>query len=188
MTDFKFHCATSACGGSYTFSTNHERQFQFPTNPAEDIWKICIDLRLFSKCLVEPFLRSLRLNFKIWPQNFLAQFEKSAANFKNVRQTCVSQTVPKLLFICLFYSSSKRPFYWNAKGGMNQSNKSEIYLTFSRVRANFSELPKIFRGQNQIYTNRVLQTIQMKLIILCVWAEPAVLGSTKTALKFKHEI
>ena len=36
----------------------------------------------------------------------------------------------------------------------------------------------------QRYTNRVLQTIQMKLILLCVWAEPAVLGSTKTALKF----
>ena len=35
---------------------------------------------------------------------------------------------------------------------------------------------------------RVLQTIQMKLILLCVWAEPAVLGSTKTALKFKYEI
>ena len=28
----------------------------------------------------------------------------------------------------------------------------------------------------------------MKLIILFVWAEPAVLGSTKTALKFKCEI
>ena len=41
---------------------------------------------------------------------------------------------------------------------------------------------------SQRYTYRVLQTIQMKLIVLCVWAEPAVLGSTKTALKFKYEI
>ena len=41
------------------------------------------------------------------------------------------------------------------------------------------------RGQR--YTYRVLQTIQMKLLLLCVWAEPAVLGSTKTALKFKYE-
>ena len=41
---------------------------------------------------------------------------------------------------------------------------------------------------DQRYTYRVLQTIQMKLILLCVWAEPAVLGSTKTALKFKYEI
>ena len=36
--------------------------------------------------------------------------------------------------------------------------------------------------------SRVLQTIQMKLILLCVWAEWAILGSAKTALKFKHEI
>ena len=40
----------------------------------------------------------------------------------------------------------------------------------------------------QRYTYRVPQTIQMKLILLCVWAEPAILGSTKTALKFKYEI
>jgi len=39
-----------------------------------------------------------------------------------------------------------------------------------------------------MYTYRVLQTVQMKLILLCVWAEPAVLGSTKTALKLKYEI
>ena len=38
------------------------------------------------------------------------------------------------------------------------------------------------------YTYRVLQAIQMKLKFLCVWAEPAVLGSAKTALKFKYEI
>ena len=44
------------------------------------------------------------------------------------------------------------------------------------------------RTGSQRYTYRVLQTIQMKLILLCVWAEPAVLGSTKTALKFKYEI
>jgi hypothetical protein len=41
---------------------------------------------------------------------------------------------------------------------------------------------------DQRYTYRVLQTIQMKLIILCVWTEPAVLGNTKTALKFKYKI
>ena len=35
---------------------------------------------------------------------------------------------------------------------------------------------------------RVLQTIQMKAILLCVWAERVVLGSAKTALKFKYEI
>ena len=41
---------------------------------------------------------------------------------------------------------------------------------------------------SQRYTYRVLQTIQMKLILLYVWAERAVLGSAKTALKFKYEI
>ena len=41
---------------------------------------------------------------------------------------------------------------------------------------------------HQRYTHRVLQTIHMKLILLCVWAEWAVLGSAKTALKFKYEI
>ena len=40
----------------------------------------------------------------------------------------------------------------------------------------------------QTYTYRVLQTIQMKFILLCVEAEPAILGSAKTALKFKYEI
>ena len=52
---------------------------------------------------------------------------------------------------------------------------------------------RIFRAwtaldQNQRYTYRVLQTIQMKLMLLCVWADPDVLGSAKTALKFKYEI
>ena len=43
-------------------------------------------------------------------------------------------------------------------------------------------------GIIQRYTYRVLQTIQMRLILLCVWAERAILGSAKTALKFKYEI
>ena len=43
-------------------------------------------------------------------------------------------------------------------------------------------------GHLQWYTYRVLQTIQMKLILLCVWAERVVLGSAKTDLKFKYEM
>ena len=39
-----------------------------------------------------------------------------------------------------------------------------------------------FWGHGQIYTYRVLQTIQMKPILTCVWAELAVLGSVKAAL------
>ena len=50
-------------------------------------------------------------------------------------------------------------------------------------------LVKVIRWlPRQRYTYRVLQTIQMKLILLCGWAELAVLGSKKTALKFKYEI
>ena len=52
-------------------------------------------------------------------------------------------------------------------------------------------LQKYSFGQNlfwisckgQRYTYRVLQTIQMKLKLLCVMAEQAVLASAKTALK-----
>ena len=41
---------------------------------------------------------------------------------------------------------------------------------------------------HQRYTYRVLQPIQMLLIMLYVMAEPPVQGSTETALKFKCEI
>ena len=40
----------------------------------------------------------------------------------------------------------------------------------------------------QRYTYRVLQPIQMNLTLLWVWAEWAVLGRAKTALKFKYDI
>ena len=46
----------------------------------------------------------------------------------------------------------------------------------------------MFSPSGQRYAYRVLQTIQMKLLLLCVWAERAVVGSTKTTLKFKYEI
>ena len=46
---------------------------------------------------------------------------------------------------------------------------------------------KIYRHL-QRYTYRVLQTTQMKLILLCVWADWAVWGRAKTAFKFKYEI
>ena len=72
---------------------------------------------------------------------------------------------------------------------------SNVILTLKRCRF-FVVLSLASRQQNgdyrlsltqdQRYTYRVLQTIQIKLILLCVWAEPAVLGSTKTALKFKY--
>ena len=61
-------------------------------------------------------------------------------------------------------------------------------VTFTRKNDGFrvanQELLKNPYGP-QRYTYEVLQTIQMKLILLCVWAKRAVFGS---ALKFKYEI
>ena len=76
-----------------------------------NIWKICIDLRLFSKCFTVPFLRPLRSKdnrcwiLRLRPRNFVIIFESLAANLKKVRQTSVWQTVPKFWFIWLWYLS-----------------------------------------------------------------------------------
>ena len=56
-----------------------------------------------------------------------------------------------------------------------------MFFTFNRKKNRSTIL-------QQRYTYRVLQTIQMKLMLLCVWAERAFLGSAKTAFKFKYEI
>ena len=52
----------------------------------------------------------------------------------------------------------------------------------------YNKNPSVYQSGAQRYTYRVFQTIQMKLILLCVWVEQAVLGSAKTALKFIYEI
>ena len=62
-------------------------------------------------------------------------------------------------------------------GGLSQSKAWKV------TTAKYAEARYYHR-----YTYRVLQTIQMKLILLSVWAEWAVMGSAKTALKFKYEI
>ena len=68
-------------------------------------------------------------------------------------------------------------------------NNEYVHSAFSRKKHQSISVT-VDSGLTQRYTYRVLQTIQMKLILLCVWsrAELAVLGSTKTALKFKYEI
>ena len=70
------------------------------------------------------------------------------------------------------------------------SLKSSSIIVLRPLTAAFStdEKRDRFCAVPQRYTYRVLQTIQMKPILLCVWPEPAVLGSTTTALKFKYEI
>ena len=45
----------------------------------------------------------------------------------------------------------------------------------------------VFNPDPKLYTPSTLN-IQMKLILLWVWAERAVLGRAKTALKFNYEI
>ena len=57
-----------------------------------------------------------------------------------------------------------------------------------RILKKYSAWIPHFSSCCQSYIYQVLQTIQMKLILLCVGAEPAVLGSTKTALKFIYKI
>ena len=43
-------------------------------------------------------------------------------------------------------------------------------------------------AQCQRYTHRVLQTIEIKLILFCVSADRAILGSAKTTIKFVRKI
>ena len=62
-----------------------------------------------------------------------------------------------------------------------KTSSKALKLLINNLWFNFSTTP-------EIYTYRVLQTIEMKLILLCVWEERAVVGSAKTALKFKYEI
>ena len=66
--------------------------------------------------------------------------------------------------------------------------KSALLNWYSSMKKKMGKIPMIFDIESRDITYRVLQTIQMKLILLCVWAEPAVLGSAKTALKFKFKV
>ena len=88
-------------------------------------WKKCIDLRLFSKYFVAPFLRLLRSN-DVWgwilrfrPQIVLGKSEKSAASL------CITN-VSKVLFISLFHSSLKTVLL-ECKRVIEQSNKSDLW-------------------------------------------------------------
>ena len=45
-----------------------------------------------------------------------------------------------------------------------------------------------FEEKDKVIHTKYSKKIQIELILLYAWAEPAVLGSAKTALKFKYEI
>ena len=78
------------------------------------------------------------------------------------------------------------------------STKNQALISTSQISIGYQDFnlgPKelgiqpftlLFCTQSYIY--QVLQTIPLKLILLCAWAEPAVLGSAKTALTFKYKI
>ena len=88
-------------------------------------------------------------------------------------------------------------------GGLVECEKSSIARIlhqtftwpFSSVRF-FIFFFVAFQASKRSYSQRLrsnfesggLQTIPMKFVLLCVWAEWAVLGSAKTTLKFKYEI
>ena len=57
--------------------------------------------------------------------------------------------------------------------------------SIARISALASKMGQIKKSKGQRYTYRVLQTIQMKPILLWFWAEQAVLGRAKTALKIQ---
>ena len=69
-----------------------------------------------------------------------------------------------------------------------EKDRQAFIVTFSVNQQPLQLLSYSCLGTIQRYTYRVLQTIQMRLKLLYVWAELAVLGIAKTALKFKYEI
>ena len=78
---------------------------------------------------------------------------------------------------------------------MREEDSTSIFLTHHSWWDNFPihlsitilNLKPLNLAMAQRYTYRALQTILIKLILLFVWAERAILGSAKTALKFKYE-
>ena len=70
---------------------------------------------------------------------------------------------------------------------LDQESILELYTNvLNSVVLRFADILFESKYTREIHiTYRVFQTIQMKLILLCVWVEWAFLGTAKTALKFK---
>ena len=92
--------------------------------------------------------------------------------------------MPFRLFAYLQIQKNQSHYIEVMQGATFCGKEYEIWADFGPV----GNTEKQILGQMQRYTYRVLQKIQMKLILLRVWAERAVLGSAKTALKFRYEI
>ena len=134
--------------------------------------------------------------FEYFLRDFLLAFDEEIVQ-------CVVQFARKVTTILIFVLCVHKKI-WVCHKTSSMSNLNNVYarslqhVKFGRTPCNFIFMRNhvfffilemllllLFPAIWQRYTYRVLQTIQMKLILLCVWAEPAVLGSTKTALKFK---
>ena len=136
---------------------------------------------LFRATCLWPFIRLLELiRLTFFLTLFLLQFFifKASVNFKmntQFKQFVVETKFSEPLCTGLYLPKSYYAKYLLIQLTLHETLHFRLILT--RLLA-----------QIQRYTYRVLQTIQKKLILLCVWAEQAVFGSAKTVLKFKYEI
>ena len=141
----------------------------------------------------------------IWPLICAVYWWQSNGGWRSRRhQKSYEQCIEKVSTTAIQASSSKQSHYrevpqWGVSNGARHNQK--CFLAYKKfkfffffkfhiflIRQNAPQIISFHLRYMQRYTFRVLQTIQMKVILLCVWAEPAVLGSTKTVLKFKCEI
>ena len=72
------------------------RTFGFSSISTYNTWKKCIDLRLFSKCLVWPFWRPSKSN------NFIIIYESLASNLEKVCMTNSFKVLIYLSFLLIF--------------------------------------------------------------------------------------
>ena len=113
--------------------------------------------------------------------------EEKRNSVKRKKSTSSNTTISSTITSTSISSTTSDQFRPNQRPKRPESVAQRV-LRERKEKKISTKVPQTPASQRQRYTYRVLQTIQMKLILLCVWAEPAVLGSTKTALEFKYEI
>ena len=139
---------------------------------------------------------------KIWKNSFGFRTKKKVSALKPILKldrSLGSQFRNGIFFLTLrksfFHKLYFEPEFPLVGSSKTISTSREFRHTFNTATAKsrhfcwVSSKSFLNSGSLQRYTYRVLQTIQVKLILLlCVWADRAVLGSAKSALKYKHEI
>ena len=120
--------------------------------PPINFWKICIDLRLFSKFLVQLFLRPLRSKdvrcrvVRLQPQKFVIVYESLATNLEKVWQM-VSKFWLWYLSFCITYKSLWGIIKKTKNQNFGTVCHKEVCLNFSRLAAKFSEMITTFWGR-----------------------------------------